>query len=167
MKHLTTQNFINSAMIEDVLKQEGIPHFKKLISGTMPSVLVGQMGQTYEFYVEGEFFETAKEIVIDIAGELFNEDPLTKALRDAKEKGLNTRVFDTNTGRVHINREKIIWSFSFSKAVVFDFKDAVIKFDKRFILIILDDEFYEQIEIKIYNRKKNRQFIEGLMDGGM
>jgi|GEM_PF-4137118 len=94
MKHLTTQNFINSAMIEDVLKQHGIPHFKKSIRGAGLSVYYGQMSDTYEFFVEEMFLEKARELVVELVGEeTIEEDELSKAIKEVKEGDSEMKVF--------------------------------------------------------------------------
>lgn len=140
MKHLTAQNFINSAMIEDVLKQHGIPHFKKSVRGAGISVYYGQMSDTYEFFVEEEFFEKARELVIELVGEIeieIEEDELAKAIREVKEGGSEMKVFKYSAFNCILSFLTGIMFFVMTVGGIFIFAPMEIHFVLIFIILFV------------------------------
>ena len=64
---LTEQGFVSSGILEDMLKQNGIPFLKKDVMGAGMAIKVGPMLERSRFYVRFEHLETAREL----ADELF------------------------------------------------------------------------------------------------
>lgn len=60
---LTELNYVNSSILEDVLKQEGIPYLRKDLLGAGLAIRVGPVLDWGRFFVSYENLEKAKAIV--------------------------------------------------------------------------------------------------------
>ena len=60
---LTEQDYISSGMLEDVLKQDGIPYLKKGVMGAGMAIKVGPMLERSRFYVPFERLDSAKAVM--------------------------------------------------------------------------------------------------------
>ena len=78
---LTEQDYLTSGMLEDMLKQEGIPYLKKEVMGAGLSIRVGPMLDRSRFYVAYDQLPGA----VSALEELFPEDPLEVTPEDAEE----------------------------------------------------------------------------------
>ena len=63
---LTEQNYVSSGILEDVLKQNGIPFLKKEVMGAGLSIKVGPMLDRSRFYVPYAQLESAAAIVDEL-----------------------------------------------------------------------------------------------------
>ena len=63
---LTEQEYINSGILEDILKQNGIPFLKKDVMGAGLAIKVGPMLERSRFYVPYERLEEAESLVDDL-----------------------------------------------------------------------------------------------------
>ena len=63
---LTEQDYLSSGILEDLLKQNGIPALKKDVMGAGMAIRVGPMLEYSRFYVPFEHLEAAKAIVDDL-----------------------------------------------------------------------------------------------------
>lgn len=63
---LTEQDYLSSGILEDLLKQNGIPALKKDVMGAGMAIRVGPMLEYTRFYVPFEHLEAAKAIVDDL-----------------------------------------------------------------------------------------------------
>ncbi len=63
---LTEQDFVSSGILEDVLRQNGIPFLKKNVMGDGLSVYVGPMLDRSRFYVLYERLPEAESVVNDL-----------------------------------------------------------------------------------------------------
>ena len=60
---LTEKEMIWAGMLEDVLKQNGIPYFTKQMLGAGLALKIGPMSERYRFYVPYSHFQEADELV--------------------------------------------------------------------------------------------------------
>ena len=67
---LTEQDYLSSGILEDLLKQNGIPYLKKDVMGAGLAIKVGPMLERSRFYVPFEQLESAKAV----AEEVFPEE---------------------------------------------------------------------------------------------
>ena len=72
---LTEQDYISSSILEDVLKQNGIPFLKKDVMGAGMAIKVGPMLERSRFYVPFDRWESALALTED----LFTPAPETDA----------------------------------------------------------------------------------------
>lgn len=63
---LTEQDFISSGILEDVLKQNGIPHLRKNVMGAGVAIKVGPMLERSRFYVPYPRLQEAAEVVEEL-----------------------------------------------------------------------------------------------------
>ena len=63
---LTEQDYVSSGILEDVLKQDGIPFLKKEVMGAGLAIKVGPMLDRSRFYVPLEQLERAAAVVDDL-----------------------------------------------------------------------------------------------------
>jgi hypothetical protein len=63
---LTEQDYLSSGILEDLLKQNGIPALKKDVMGAGMAIRVGPMLEYSRFYVPFEHLEAAQAIVDDL-----------------------------------------------------------------------------------------------------
>ncbi len=71
---LTEQNYVFSGILEDVLKQEGIPFLKKDVMGAGLAIKVGPMLERSRFYVPYEQLERAASLVDELFAAPQEED---------------------------------------------------------------------------------------------
>ena len=67
---LTEQDYLSSGILEDLLKQNGIPYLKKDVMGAGLAIKVGPMLERSRFYVPFELLESARAV----AEEVFPEE---------------------------------------------------------------------------------------------
>ena len=67
---LTEQDYLSSGILEDLLKQNGIPYLKKDVMGAGLAIKVGPMLERSRFYVPLEQLESARAV----AEEVFPEE---------------------------------------------------------------------------------------------
>ena len=67
---LTEQDYLSSGILEDLLKQNGIPYLKKDVMGAGLAIKVGPMLERSRFYVPFEQLESARAV----AEEVFPEE---------------------------------------------------------------------------------------------
>ena len=65
---LTEQDYLFSGMLEDVLKQNGIPFLKKEVLGAGLAIKVGPMLERSRFYVPFELLESASAVADELLG---------------------------------------------------------------------------------------------------
>ena len=63
---LTEQDYVSSGILEDVLKQSGIPFLKKNVLGAGIAVRVGPMLDRSRFYVAYDLLPKAQELAEDL-----------------------------------------------------------------------------------------------------
>lgn len=63
---LTEQDYVSSGILEDVLKQNGIPFLKKEVMGAGMAIRVGPMLDRSRFYVPFEQLKAAEEITEEL-----------------------------------------------------------------------------------------------------
>ena len=63
---LTEQGYIHSGILEDILKQNGLPFLKKDVMGAWLAIKVGPMLDRSRFYVPYERLEEAESIVDEL-----------------------------------------------------------------------------------------------------
>ena len=63
---LTEQDYVSSGILEDVLKQDGIPYLRKDVMGAGMAIKVGPMLERSRFYVPFEQLENAASVVEDV-----------------------------------------------------------------------------------------------------
>jgi len=82
--YLTELDYISSGILEDVLKQNGIPYLKKDVMGAGMAIKVGPMLERSRFYVPFEQLESAAAV----ADELFSaaDDGGEDAAEDGAEE---------------------------------------------------------------------------------
>ena len=61
--YLTEQDYISSGILEDVLKQNGIPYLKKDVMGAGVAIKVGPMLERSRFYVPFEQLSGARDVL--------------------------------------------------------------------------------------------------------
>ncbi len=59
---LTEQDYLSSGILEDLLKQNGIPYLKKDVMGAGLAIKVGPMLERSRFYVPFEHLESARAV---------------------------------------------------------------------------------------------------------
>ena len=64
--YLTEQDYISSGILEDMLKQNRIPHLKKDVMGAGMAIKVGPMLERSRFYVPFEHLSGAMAIMEDL-----------------------------------------------------------------------------------------------------
>ena len=67
---LTEQDYLSSGILEDLLKQNGIPYLKKDVMGAGLAIKVGPMLERSRFYVPFEQLKSARAV----AEEVFPEE---------------------------------------------------------------------------------------------
>lgn len=65
---LTEQNRVWSGMLEDVLRQQGVPFYVKRRLGAAMTMRAGTMLEGYRFYVPYEALDRAGEVVASLFG---------------------------------------------------------------------------------------------------
>ena len=72
---VTTADYITSSLIEDILNEAGIKFLKKGVLGSAVTMYVGELTETYNFYVLASDYEKALELMpnFDIGDEDFDE----------------------------------------------------------------------------------------------
>ena len=63
---LSEQDYVSSGILEDVLKQNGIPFLRKDVMGAGMAIKVGPMLERSRFYVPYEQLEKASTIAADL-----------------------------------------------------------------------------------------------------
>ena len=63
---LTEQDYVSSGILEDVLKQDGIPYLRKAVMGAGMAVKVGPMLDRGRFYVMYEKLPDARAVVEEL-----------------------------------------------------------------------------------------------------
>ena len=63
---LTEQDYLSSGILEDILKQSGIPFLKKEVMGAGLSIKVGPMLDRSRFYVPFEHMQKALPLLEDL-----------------------------------------------------------------------------------------------------
>ena len=63
---LTEQDYVSSGILEDILKQEGVPFLKKEVLGAGLSFRVGPMLDRSRFYVPFEHMQKALPLLEDL-----------------------------------------------------------------------------------------------------
>ena len=63
---LTEQDFVSSGILEDVLKQNGIPFLRKNVLGAGVAIKVGPMLDRGRFYVAFDLLPKARELTEDL-----------------------------------------------------------------------------------------------------
>lgn len=63
---LTEQDFVSSGILEDVLKQNGVPFLKKNVLGAGVAIRVGPMLDRGRFYVAYDLLPKARELAEDL-----------------------------------------------------------------------------------------------------
>ena len=63
---LTEQDYVSSGILEDVLKENGIPYLKKDVMGAGMAIKVGPMLERSRFYVSYPLLEKAEAVVGDL-----------------------------------------------------------------------------------------------------
>ena len=63
---LTEQDYLFSGMLEDVLKQNGIPFLKKEVLGAGLAIKVGPMLDRSRFYVRYPLLDSARAVMEDL-----------------------------------------------------------------------------------------------------
>ena len=60
---LTEQDYVSTGILEDVLKQQGIPFLKKDVMGAGMAIKVGPMLERSRFYVAYDRLQDARDVV--------------------------------------------------------------------------------------------------------
>ena len=63
---LTEQDYLSSGILEDLLKQNGIPYLKKDVMGAGLAIKVGPMLERSRFYVPFEQLESARAVTEEV-----------------------------------------------------------------------------------------------------
>ena len=63
---LTEQDYLSSGILEDLLKQNGIPYLKKDVMGAGLAIKVGPMLERSRFYVPFEQLESARAVAEEV-----------------------------------------------------------------------------------------------------
>lgn len=61
--YLTEQQMLWAGVLEDVLKQKGIPHMKRPVYGAGLMKTLGDFRERYDFFVPYEYLPAAREVV--------------------------------------------------------------------------------------------------------
>ena len=79
---LTEQDYLSSGILEDILKQSGIPFLKKEVMGAGLSIKVGPMLDRSRFYVTPDQLQAAGAVVED----LFSAEEESPAVSDGSDQ---------------------------------------------------------------------------------
>ena len=71
---VTEQDYLSSGILEDILKQNGIPFLVKSVLGAGLAIRVGPMFERSRFYVPYERLEEAREVAEELFPEGGGED---------------------------------------------------------------------------------------------
>ena len=73
---VTSADYVTSPLVEDILKDAGIRFMKKGALGGAITLYVGELTETYNFYVFARDYERALELIpdFDTEEEFFEED---------------------------------------------------------------------------------------------
>lgn len=71
---LIEKGYVWAGMVEEILSDNGIPLLKKGVRGAGLSVSLGEVGETFRFFVPYETLEQARELMVQLFPADFGEE---------------------------------------------------------------------------------------------